>query len=539
MPTVTDQLCQSYLDLLWHLDPAAATFAGAVDYDSRLGQFDDESVGEHLAALRSLGAAVEDLEVADLQDEIDRTALLGDIRVTEFRFESELPHVRNPSFWLSHLFEALYGLLAETETTPEHRAAAAESRLEAVPDFLRAAENTLDEPPSVFLDSAVAMLPGGDSLIVQTAASLGELCPDRAEALRRAADEASAALSAFGDALRTDLAIHPDEMAFAAGEDEFDHRLHYQHALSTSAPELWRYGMHLQEEVVARIESLAAEIDPGVPWRDLVDRLRADTPSSDGLLEAYQDALERARAFTVEHDLVAMPNGALSLVETPEFMRPLIPFAAYLPPGPLMRSRTGNFFVTVPDAADPDTRLAQLKEHCAWEIPTVAVHEAYPGHHLQILTAQEQPSLVRQNVWTPLMVEGWALYCEDLVAELGFYPTAEERLFQQLMLLWRAVRVVLDVGLHTRGMTPGEAVDYMVDHLPLERANAEAEVRRYCAMPTYQLCYAVGRRDLLSLRQAYRERAGDAFTWRRFHDEVLGYGGLPVSLVRWGMGLER
>ena len=179
MPTVTDQLCQSYLDLLWHLDPAAATFAGAVDYDSRLGQFDDESVGEHLAALRSLGAAVEDLEVADLQDEIDRTALLGDIRVTEFRFESELPHVRNPSFWLSHVFEALYGLLAETETTPEHRAAAAESRLEAVPDFLGAAENTLDEPPSVFLDSAVAMLPGGDSLIVQTAASLGELCPDR------------------------------------------------------------------------------------------------------------------------------------------------------------------------------------------------------------------------------------------------------------------------------------------------------------------------------------------------------------------------
>jgi uncharacterized protein (DUF885 family) len=122
---------------------------------------------------------------------------------------------------------------------------------------------------------------------------------------------------------------------------------------------------------------------------------------------------------------------------------------------------------------------------------------------------------------------------------LGFYSTTEARLFQQLMLLWRAVRVVLDVGLHTRGMTPQQAVDYMVEHLPLERASAEAEVRRYCAMPTYQLCYAVGRRDLISLRDAYRERAGAAFTWRQFHDELLSYGGLPISLTRWGMGLER
>ena len=73
----------------------------------------------------------------------------------------------------------------------------------------------------------------------------------------------------------------------------------------------------------------------------------------------------------------------------------------------------------------------------------------------------------------------------------------------------------------------------------MDRTAAEAEVRRYCAMPTYQLCYAVGRRDLLALREAYRERAGADFTWRRFHDELLTYGGLPVSLARWGMGLDQ
>jgi uncharacterized protein (DUF885 family) len=77
----------------------------------------------------------------------------------------------------------------------------------------------------------------------------------------------------------------------------------------------------------------------------------------------------------------------------------------------------------------------------------------------------------------------------------------------------------------------------MVDHLPIERSSAEAEVRRYCAWPTYQLCYAVGRRELLRLRESYRERAGSSFNARRFHDELLAYGGLPVALARWGMDL--
>jgi uncharacterized protein (DUF885 family) len=120
---------------------------------------------------------------------------------------------------------------------------------------------------------------------------------------------------------------------------------------------------------------------------------------------------------------------------------------------------------------------------------------------------------------------------------VGYYQTGEARLFQLVNLLWRAIRIVLDIGLHTRGMTPAEAADYMVQHLPIERGNAEAEIRRYCAWPTYQLCYAMGRRELLSLREAFRQRHGGEITSREFHDELVGYGGIPVSLARWGMDL--
>jgi uncharacterized protein (DUF885 family) len=167
----------------------------------------------------------------------------------------------------------------------------------------------------------------------------------------------------------------------------------------------------------------------------------------------------------------------------------------------------------------------------------MVAHEVYPGHHLHLSTTQNLDSEVRRHIWSPVMVEGWAVYCEQLMAETGYYETREASLFQLVNLLWRAIRIVLDIGLHTRGMTPAEATDYMVQHLPIERANAEAEVRRYCAWPTYQLCYAVGRRELLSLREAYRQRHGTGSTLRQFHDELMRYGGLPVSLARWGMDL--
>jgi uncharacterized protein (DUF885 family) len=125
-----------------------------------------------------------------------------------------------------------------------------------------------------------------------------------------------------------------------------------------------------------------------------------------------------------------------------------------------------------------------------------------------------------------------------MMAEEGFYASEEERFFQRVHLLWRALRILLDVGLHTRGITFAQAVDQMVDTLHVDRGNAEAEVRRYCSTPAYPLCYAVGRRELLRLRDDFRAARGPAFSLRAFHDAILPYGGLPVSLIRWGLGLS-
>jgi uncharacterized protein (DUF885 family) len=508
-----------------------------VAQDARLGRFDLETTREHLAALRSLARAVEELDSGDVREEIDRTALLGEIRTAIFRLDYELPNVRNPAFWLSHLLQALYTLLTRNEPDLAGRVSAVMARLEAAPAFLDSARATIDEPPSVFVDTALGMLGGGGQLIAQVVSVFATAAPDLADELKKCGEEALKALVGLGTALRDEIEPNPDPHSFAIGEEQFSRRLHHEHALMAGPPELWRYGLHLQEEVTEEIVAVARRLDPR-PWREVVDELRSDTPPANDVLGAYRRELDRARDFVAEHDLVRVPEAPVEVKATPAFLTALIPFAAYEPPPIYLSDRTGRFYVTPPDPSLPPEVVAQQRRgHCSHAIPVMVAHEAYPGHHLQLVTAQGLHSEVRRHIWSPIMVEGWALYSEQLMAEAEYYRTDQERLFQLVNLLWRAVRVVLDVGLHTRGMTPAEAVDYMVEHLPIERTSAEAEVRRYCAWPTYQLCYAVGRRELLRLREARRRREGERYQARRFHDEVMQYGGLPVSLAGWGMGL--
>jgi hypothetical protein len=529
------ELIDSYLDLRWNMDPVAATAAGVRNHDHRLGVFGVEDVKQYVAALKSLEGALEECEVGSLAEEIDRTALLDELRFTVYLFEQEQPHVVNPTFWLTHVLDGLYFLLALTDRTHEERSDAAAGRVHELPGFLELASMTLRDCPAVFVETALQVAQQSLPLLDEVER---ELVPKEAEDFGEAYESARTALVEFSDHLRNDL-LENGSADFAIGEDGFNFRLHFQHALRSTAPELWRYGLSLIEEVEEQLCSMAAEIEPGTPWRDLIDRFKADHPASHELVDAYDTHMERSRRFVEEHELVSVPDGALRVVATPAFLRPLIPFAAYQPPGAFSAVREGWFYVTPPEVlADEEAEERMLRGHCEYDLPSTALHEGYPGHHLQFLAAQALPSPVRKTVGTPLTIEGWALYCEEMMREAGFYSSVEERLFQKVALLWRACRIVLDVGLHTRGMAFGEAVDLLVDRVGFDRSQAESEVRRYCAEPTYQLCYAVGLRELMALRAAYQEAQGSDYSLRRFHDEVLGYGGLPVSLICWGMGLD-
>lgn len=527
---------RSFFDLRWHLDPVAATQAGVPGYDDRYGRFSPAALAPHVAGLRAVAAALEAVTVDGLEDEIDRTALLNEIRVTVRRFEKLRPQATNPEFWLSHLLGGLHHLLLSGDRSPEQKAVAAMGRLEDIPAFVEDARATITEPVTVFVETALRMSEGGRLLLREVASTLSAGAPAQAERLQAAAARATAALAAFERDLDRWLDTGGDH--FAIGEEAFNFLLHYQHALRDTGPELWRYGLRLKEEVEADLQKRADRLDGGRPWPEIADRLRADHPKAEELVDAYAREMARAREFVAAKGLAPIPDAPLGVVPTPPFMRPVIPYAAYDSPGAYTRDRTGWFYVTVPDERLPaEQRERILRDHCRYELAATALHEGYPGHHLQLGIAKALASDIRKNLWTPLTVEGWALYCEDMMAEHGFYETEEEMFFQRVHLLWRAERILLDVGLHTRGMTAEQAVDQMVRDLHIERSNAETEVRRYCAWPAYQLCYAVGRRELLRLRDDFRAARGESFTLRGFHDAVLPYGGLPVTLIRWGLGL--
>ena len=399
-----------------------------------------------------------------------------------------------------------------------------------LPAFLKSAAAAVKRPDTGFVEMARRMIPGGINLVQQ---ALGDaiMVPAGLDpaVVARAREEALEALAAFGDALVIMQEKSGDN--YAIGRELFDRKLRTQHLFSEDADQLYKYGERLRAEAVSDLERRAHELKPGTTWRRLVEELREDRPARDGALREYNAAMRRAREFTLTRGFVQVPDVELAVIETPEFLRALVPYAAYQGPGAFDGVQRGTFFVTLPPPGEP------WRSDCRAELASTAVHEGFPGHHLQISIGNALKRRVRRVLATPASREGWALYCETLMGEEGFL-TPEQRFFQAHHLLWRALRIILDVSLHTRGMTWPEASRLLQDELGFDAGLADAEARRYCAYPTYQLCYAVGRRDILKLREDAKRVRGAGFSLRDFHDGLLSYGSYPTALARWGMGLS-
>ena len=229
----TDSLCRSFLDLWWHFDPAAAT-AG------RLGDFDPDSIRQHVAALRSISAAVEELEIEDTAEEIDRTALLDHLRVLLFRFEHEHPYQSNPLLWTEHLATAFASPLAAGDRSAggELAAAAALERLRALPGYARSARASLRRPPLLLIEAALEQLAFVAGLVEETGSRFGAVWAAAGGDTTGIMAEAQSALQGFGTALREQISPDPDPHAGAIGADEVDRRLHHEHASIHNAAEV-------------------------------------------------------------------------------------------------------------------------------------------------------------------------------------------------------------------------------------------------------------------------------------------------------------
>jgi uncharacterized protein (DUF885 family) len=173
-----------------------------------------------------------------------------------------------------------------------------------------------------------------------------------------------------------------------------------------------------------------------------------------------------------------------------------------------------------------------MREHNFSSISNTSIHEAYPGHHLQLSVANSHPSMTRILTDAPEFTEGWGMYSEQMMREQGFDAAANFRLNLHTDAIWRACRIILDVRMHRGEIGVEEAIRFLVEQTSFEEANARAEVRRYTYTPTYQLSYLLGKVLLLGLRADEQKRLGDAFSLRDFHDTLLRNGSLPISFHR-------
>src|SRR5690348_12614850 len=272
-------------------------------------------------------------------------------------------------------------------------------------------------------------------------------------------------------------------------------------------------------------------------WRDTVLRLRRDHPEARELVDTYRAEMERSRDAVRRSQIATIPYGEdLIVEEMPPFQRTTYPYAAYIAAPPFEASRRGRFWVTLPDADDDETTIRErLEGHPRAGIAVIACHEGYPGHHLQLTVSSDNGSLARRALRSNLMVEGWGLYVEELMTELGYLAAPDTALLRLKDLLWRATRVVVDVGLSTGEMTFDAAVGYMVERAKLEPPNAIAEVRRYTLTPTQPSSYSLGRQAILELRDKAR---GKGWGMRLFHDKLLNAGSLPPKLLARDTGLD-
>jgi uncharacterized protein (DUF885 family) len=173
------------------------------------------------------------------------------------------------------------------------------------------------------------------------------------------------------------------------------------------------------------------------------------------------------------------------------------------------------------------------QEHNYASISNTSVHEAYPGHHLQLSAAITNPSLVRLLADSAAeFAEGWAFYTEGVMKDHGFDDTPPHRYIQHTDAIWRAARIILDVKLHRGQIGFDEAVDFLAEHTGFARPAAVAEVKRYTSTPTYQLSYLYGRHMIDRLKEQVERRMGPAFNLKFFHDTLIYGGMMPVSFAR-------
>jgi len=529
-----EKLAKSYFNWAYKTWPVWATSMGIHKFDDCLTDYSKKGITKQLATLKKFQQKLSKIDSSKLDtfSQTEYQILKSDLAWAIIEYEKVRPFEKNPGFYVDEVVWGLFFLLTREFAPAKVRAKSLLARLKKAPRVLRQGKKNVKNPPKVYTQVAIQTAEGALKLLKLKIPAFVKKAPQLEKEILLANKKAISALEDYLSFLKKLLPRSRGE--FALGQKLFEKKLAFAQMLDYSPEELLKLGWEVLRQTEKDLAALGKEIDPTKSWVELVEELRQERPEPEKLLTVYQKEVKNLKDFLSKKRVVPLPEGEeLKVMETPHSERATTPYAAYLAPAPFEEAQIGQFWVTPIDKKlSVEEQERQLAEHALHHLPTTVLHESYPGHHLQLVWANRNKSLVRKHSRNTPFCEGWALYCERLMEETGYLADPRKRFFRLIAKLWRASRVILDVSLHTQGMSIEEAVDFLVEKAYLARPSALIEIRRYTLTPTYPLSYLLGKLEILKLREEIREMLGKEFDLEEFHQRLLLSGTIPIKLAR-------
>jgi len=530
VPTAFEQLVEAYYREWWRLFPSSGSRAGVYDCDAELEVPTWELIESRSKQITDTASAVGELKrpSTDTPAELDRMVFEAHLAVADLRLRTIQTWRRDPSLPLTEAIESLFELLARRDLSNSETVRAIARRLSRVPEFLKAARERIDDPVGLWVTIAEESIEGSIEFVRNAVVPLGAehqaLQPELAAAGQKSVD----AIRSYGDWLAK-LRQRPLNEDFAVGPESLHQIIKHWHGLNVSPADVEESGWSLIQYFQDELEQQVQRIDREATWAEVLQRARKEFAQRDhDILTDYRMVTDALRERMSTDEFLDLPSDeTCKVVATPAFLRAIIPSAAYSSPGPLDPHQIGLFFVTEPDRSLGDEAYrANLGQH--YGIDSTCVHEAYPGHHVQLCWANRAGSRSRQMADHIIFMEGWTLYCEQMMVEQGWVGPSELRLLRLNYLadqLWRAYRMVIDVGIHTRTLSVAAAVRMLIDGVGFTRERAETELNWYTQSPGVPMSYLLGKRETLALRDQFMK--GRGATLKRFHRWLLSFGSVP------------
>ncbi|MFA6235631.1 MAG: DUF885 domain-containing protein, partial [Bacteroidota bacterium] len=402
---------------------------------------------------------------------------------------------------------------------------------------LEAARSNLQHPPSIHTQTAILQNEGTIALLNVTLQPFIEQCPtDQQKDVIAARDSAVASLKAFGDWLKTDL-LQRSSGDFRLGKDLYAKK----------------FGLRLDTDIIPEVLLALADVDlvsttemmravamelhprlfpdapvpedPALLIRKVLNRLAEDRPDNSTIVDKVRADLEDVQRFVKEKQLVTMPSEPIEIIVMPEFQRGVA--VAYCDSPGALEKNGKTFFAISPTPEDwtPARKESFYREYNDYMLKNLTVHEAMPGHFLQLAAANrvKAPTLIRSVMSSGVFAEGWATYTEQMMAEAG-YGGAELKMQVLKMHLRLLINAIIDQRVHAMGMSEREAMALMMEKGFQEEGEAAGKWRRACLTSAQLSTYFYGNIKINELRRRAEKKAGTAFSLMTFHDELLSHG---------------